>query len=416
MIEHIGQRAGLFRSKRALASLSTGGLAIALATAGTAAALPLAPVRPPAPATINSVVPVAVFGADDRVPLPRRLSDLESSIGLLYEPKTRSVCTAFCVAPNVVATASHCLFGTRGHRAPSLASMTFRPASLAKKRGGVKLAGADRGTTQLNVLTGSTNLSVAPPIEATRDWAFARLSQPICKGAELKLGARSAAALSLAGADRPVFQIGFHLDVGDWRPMLSPPCIVRRPTDRIDGRTIAEDFADAQHLLLHTCDTGGASSGSPLLADGPQGLEVVGINVGTYLQSRVLTQAGEVVHRYRSDTVANTAVSVTAFREPLLAFRSAELIEVRADLRLLQESLAALGHYRGDLDGRYGPQLRHAIEAFERSERRLPTGIASRSTLARIQALAAERASASAAAKTPPTLSTLETGSVAPRP
>ncbi len=37
------------------------------------------------------------------------------------------------------------------------------------------------------------------------------------------------------------------------------------------------------------------------------------INVGTYVRSKVLMQNGDVVHRYKSDTIANTAVASGAF-------------------------------------------------------------------------------------------------------
>jgi protease YdgD len=175
---------------------------------------------------------------------------------------------------------------------------------------------------------------------------------------------------------------------------------------------IAGDFADASALILHTCDTGGASSGSPLLVDGPRGPEVVGINVGTYLQSHVLTQDGEVLHRYRSDTVANTGVSTLAFMEQRDSFAVAEVITSRQDIRRMQRGLASAGHYDGPLDGLYGPALRAAIEKFEGAERRPRTGLASTALLRRLEAVIAERTGSPAYE---PTSDRLETGSV-PRP
>ena len=91
--------------------------------------------------------------------------------------------------------------------------------------------------------------------------------------------------------------------------------------DGADWSTIAQDFADPDALILHTCDTGGASSGSPLLLDGADGPEVIGINVGTYVQSKVLMQEGKVTQRLKADTVANTAVAARAFAAKLEAFR-----------------------------------------------------------------------------------------------
>lgn len=356
---------------------------------------------------------VAVFGTDDRTLLPARLKALEDKIGMLYEPASRSVCTAFCIDETTVATAAHCLFRTRGERPLPLANVTFRLSSMGGRRGaGVRIAGAAHGAAGQNVITGTTSLSTKPPIDATRDWALVRLASPVCRKGGLPLVRRSPAELSAVEGERPLYQVGYHGDFGKWRLTLSPPCTVRRLGRAEHGRNIAGDFADASALILHTCDTGGASSGSPLLVDGPRGPEVAGINVGTYLQSHVLTQDGEVLHRYRSDTVANTGVSTLAFMEQKDRFAVADVVTSRDDIRRMQRGLRAAGHYEGRVDGRYGPALRTAIENFEAAERRPRTGLASTEILRRLEAVIAERGSAPGYA---PTSDRLETGSV-PRP
>ena len=144
------------------------------------------------------------------------------------------------------------------------------------------------------------------------------------------------------------------------------------------GQTIRRDFANPDQLLLHTCDTGAASSGSPLLVDGPHGPEVVGINVGTYVQSKVIMLNGEVLHRFKSDDVANTGVNALAFAPALEAFLKAETLMSRKDVRRLQDALAARGLYAGPRDGRYGPGLKVAIEGFERASRMPVSGLATR--------------------------------------
>src|SRR5689334_18420350 len=68
---------------------------------------------------------VAVFGTDDRVALPAKYKDVQQKIGLLFNMRSRTVCTAFCVALDVVATAGHCLHRTLGERAPQLADFWF---------------------------------------------------------------------------------------------------------------------------------------------------------------------------------------------------------------------------------------------------------------------------------------------------
>ena len=337
----------------------------------------------------ETVQPVAVFGADDRTLLPSRMRALEEKVGLLYEPKTRTVCTAFCVDTSTVATAAHCLYRTRGEAPVPLSNVTFRLASMSKRMAGVRIAGADRDAAAQHVLTGTTNLSTTPPIDATRDWALVRLASPVCKSGGLPLVNRKPAELSADDNARPIYQVGYHGDFGDWRLTFSPPCAVRRLGQKVSGQTIAGDFADSSALILHTCDTGGASSGSPLLADGPRGPEVIGINVGTYLQSHVLIQSGEVLHRYRSDTVANTGVSTLAFLEQKDQFARAGILSSRREISRLQNALSATGYYRGPADGRYTPELRLAIERFEAGERRPRTGLASTQTLRRLEAIVA---------------------------
>ncbi len=386
---------------------STAAPVLAASPAHPAAAAPYRDTGP------NLLRPVAVFGADDRTLLPDRLKPLEDKVGMLYEPGSRSVCTAFCIDEQTVATAAHCLFRTRGERPLPFANITFRLSSMGGRRSpGIRIAGAAQGAAAQNVISGTTSLSTKPPIDATRDWALIRLAAPVCRKGGLPLVRRSPAELSAIDGERPLYQVGYHGDFGKWRLTLSPPCTVRRLGRTESGRIIAGDFADASALILHTCDTGGASSGSPLLIDGPRGPEVVGINVGTYLQSHVLTQGGEVLHRYRSDTVANTGVSTLAFMEQKERFATAKVVTSREDIRRMQRGLAAAGHYRGLIDGRYGPALRSAIENFEAAERRPRTGLASSDLLRRLDAVIAER---SGAPGYEPTSDRFETGSV-PRP
>ena len=333
---------------------------------------------------------IAVFGADDRLLLPKRMRALQSKIGLIYEPKSRSVCTAFCVDSSTIATAAHCLFRTRGEPSLSLSKLTFRLAASPRDPG-THIAGVASGSAEQNIVTGSTSLSTRPPIDATRDWALIRLAAPACRSGGLSLSPRTPAELAAPAADRQPYQVGYHRDFGDWQLTLSPPCSVRQSAGNRDDGAAARDFVDLDALILHTCDTGGASSGAPLLVDGPHGPEVVGINVGTYLQSRVFTQAGEVVHRTRSNAVANTGVSTAAFRDSYRRFSEAIVLTSRREIRRVQSALAATGHYRGAVNGRYGSALRQAIEAFERSELLVPTGLVSADLVGRLQTVVALR-------------------------
>ena len=123
-----------------------------------------------------------------------------------------------------------------------------------------------------------------------------------------------------------MFNIAYHRDLPKWQPMLNTGCGVQRDFDDADWTTIRRDFSDPDQLLLHTCDTGAASSGSPLLIERPDGPEVVGINVGTYVQSKVIMLNGEVLHRFKSDDVANTGVNALAFAASLDKFLGADTL------------------------------------------------------------------------------------------
>lgn len=336
-------------------------------------------------------VPIAVFGRDDRVLLPAKMADLEGRIGLLYERGTRSVCTAFCVADRIIATAGHCIYPTTLERPPSLRGFVF---TLRQQRpvASSSIVGSAAGGGQQNVMAGSLRISTRPPIDASRDWALIKLSKPVCAGKALRLTRRSPEELSRLASLRRVYQVAFHRDFSNWKLAYGPNCEVKRAFGQATWKSIARDFTEANHLVLHGCDTGGASSGSPLLTMGPQGPEVVGINVGTYVQSRVLMQNGEVIKRFKADTVANTGVSSSAFADKLEMFQRAEIIAKRDDIKRLQLLLAHQNLYEGNLDGLYGVQLKAAIEAFEAQEKRPVTGLATVPLLQRLSVIGANAA------------------------
>jgi hypothetical protein len=352
---------------------------------------------------------VAVFGTDDRASLPPDRSTLRSSIGLLYEGRTHSVCTAFCVGDDIIATAGHCLFRTAGERPPKLQGFSFRLQPLTGAGASSRISGSDRKAESQHVIAGSLQLRVNPPIDAAYDWALLRMREPICKGHALPISRHPEGELIKLSAAQRVYQVSYHRDFGNWELAYGAPCPIRRSFGGADWSAISKDFVDARHVILHTCDTGGASSGSPMLIDGPAGPEVIGINVGTYMQAKVLTQRGEVVHRYKSEMVANTAVGASAFRPALEALSRADIIATRPEIKELQRLLSVQGHDSGVPDGIYGGKLNAAIRAFERAEGRNETGLATISLLKRLAALDAERRGRGPG-KQPP--AGVETGSV----
>jgi putative peptidoglycan binding protein/trypsin-like peptidase len=365
---------------------------IAAALAATAVA-GQAPAWQPAPRqqSGSTALPVAVFGSDDRMPTPAKYKDAQEKIGLFFNPRRRTVCTAFCVAPDVIATAGHCLLGTGEERPARFADFWFaRNFDVVREH--VRVAGYANGTAAQHVMLGSTSLSVRPPIGATRDWALVRLARPACsKGALPVRVLPIEQILSEAGAQH-VFQIAYHRDYIPWKLAYSRPCGVARDFGPVEWKQIVRDFAEPEALLLHTCDTGAASSGSPILLDTPNGPEVIGINVGTYQQSKVLMQDGEVKKRLKADTIANTGVASAAFAGKLEAFRQAVILATPAQMRELQGLLAQRQLYSGPVDGNYGAPVKTAIEAYEKAEGLTVTGLATMALLQRLGGgVAAER-------------------------
>jgi protease YdgD len=328
---------------------------------------------------------VAVFGADDRVPVPARYKDLQDKIGLLFNPRSHMVCTAFCVAPDIVATAGHCLHRTHGERPPRLADFWFA-RNYDAERQFARIAGYGNGAAAQHVMSGTMDLSVRPPIDATHDWALVRLARPACSKGVLPIRALSPDALMTEAKAKHIFQVSYHRDFMPWKVAYSQPCGVARSFGNADWSTIARDFSDPAQLVLHTCDTGGASSGSPLLLDTPQGPQVVGINVGTYVQSKVLMENGQVTKRMKADSVANTAVGSGAFAAKLASFRQAAILSSPEKMRELQTMLKRRDLYSGPVDGTYGPSLRAAIETYEAAHGMPVTGLATQALMKRLGA------------------------------
>ena len=335
-------------------------------------------------ALAGSEATASIFGADERVPLPQSLQKAGARLGLFFDSGSHSVCTAFCVAPDVIVTAAHCLYRTNGQQPLPLNDLSFKLHGTSQS---VRIAGADTGAPEANVSPGSTQLNVQPPIDATRDWAIVRLAQRACTAGVFKVKSKPVNEVMRLASSGRVFNLAYHRDLPKWQPMLNTGCDVKRSFDDADWPTIRRDFSNPEQLLLHTCDTGAASSGSPLLIDGADGPEVIGINVGTYVQSKVIMLNGEVLHRFKSDDVANTGVNALAFAPSLDAFLAADTLRTRRDVRRLQDALSARGLYSGPRDGVFGPALRTAIMTFERASLLRTTGLATRALL---QALTVE--------------------------
>jgi protease YdgD len=159
---------------------------------------------------------------------------------------------------------------------------------------------------------------------------------------------------------------------------------VARDFRSVPWSSIAPDFLGAEQMLLHHCDTGGASSGSPILIERRGAVSVIGINVGTYVQSKILTERGQVTLREKAETVANTAVNANVLAGRIELLRDAAILPSGAPLRDLQQRLSEQRLYQARIDGSYGPILKSAIEGYERASRLPVTGLATEGLLARL--------------------------------
>lgn len=382
------------------------------ALAAAALRVPVSPMRSERALATESKPPVqkiAVFGDDDRGPVPVELNETRDKIGLLYNGKAQIVCTAFCVAPDVIATAAHCLFRTADDRPPALADFVFA-RSRHQTQSASRIAGFASKSISQNVISGNMQIRVRPPIDAASDWALIRLSASDCK-ISLAIKTLNNEEIAQAAQANQVFQLSYHRDYDNWEMAYSKPCEAAQSFGDVNPGMIARDFSNPQSLILHRCDTGGASSGSPLLLAAPGGPFVIGINVGTYVLSRTLMRDSGSAQRLRQDVIANTAVNAAVFQPMIAALREASILEGIGPIRRLQQLLGDLHHYAGPMDGSYGPLLRAAIHDFELTQGLPVTGLASHDLLMLLEraSIAARRPAHLPSSAVPP-LPTAPTG------
>ncbi len=325
---------------------------------------------------------MAVFGDDGRRELPEKYSGLEGKIGMIYEPISQTLCTAFCVAPDVVATAAHCLFQAKAAKIPAISSLSFR-LDYGKVSTSTGLAGSRKGVEKNFVAVGTTKFNQEPPLSAPLDWALARLERPICRFGVLDVVPKTVPELAQATTEKRIFQVAYHWDYQHWKLAYSGACTISRSFS-LQWRAIQQHFSDSEDLVLHDCDTGGASSGSPILMDTPLGPVAVAINVGTYTRTRLFLRQGRVVKRLNPDVIANTGVNARAFKHIIAELGTAQILESPDELSQLQLELRARALYSGKVDGILGRNTRSAIRQFEVSNGLTATGLPTQKVLDQI--------------------------------
>jgi len=182
------------------------------------------------------------------------------------------------------------------------------------------LAGETRSGIRHNIVSGTNHLNVVPPIDAGSDWAVARLANPICSSGGLPLTPASREEIEAKAASGAVYQVGMHRDLSARTLVRGEPCSISNSFRGVTGAIIERDFKEPETVFLHDCDTGPGSSGSPLLIDGETGPEVAGLNVGTYVLSRMTEKDANGEARETSEPIANTAIVTSQFREAINSF------------------------------------------------------------------------------------------------
>ena len=232
------------------------------------------------------------------------------------------MCTAFCVAKDVVATAGHCLLSTAGERPPRFADFWF-PRNYDAAREIARIAGHANGTAAQQRDVGSTSLNVRPPIDATRDWALVRLARPACTKGVLPVRVLPIERILSEAEAKRVFQIAYHRDYMPVEARLrASPAAWRKSFETSDWKHDRAGLLRSRGAAAAYLRHGRGLVGLADAARQARGPEVIGINVGTYVQSKVLMQDRQVKKRLKADTVANTAVASAAFAGKLEAFRA----------------------------------------------------------------------------------------------
>lgn len=316
-------------------------------------------------AAFSSSSHAAVFGSDERRPLDTKASSLAQKIGVLASAKTGVLCTAFCVAPDMIATASHCLFGTAASRGPRLSDLRFKLGADGKRSS--QLADVQSFAQDQTIISGTRQLAVAPPIGAAQDWAVARLDRPLCKAGGIALAEHSQRDIDAAAARGAIYQVAIHADLPGTKLRVSRPCAIRKDFPNVRRTALARDFMALDKVVFHDCDTGGGSSGSPLLVDTPSGPEVIAMNVGTYVMARTVPSArlpDDTSNATSSDALANTAILLNDLRDAIHALSESDTLTSRADILQVKSMLHDAGFYNGALNGDVTADLREAVYRF----------------------------------------------------
>ncbi|MEL6736965.1 MAG: trypsin-like serine protease, partial [Pseudomonadota bacterium] len=233
--------------------------------------------------------------------IPDEHAYLRPGIGFLFRNGRGPMCTAFCIADRVIATAAHCLY-RRGYdnRADQQSRMSLR---LPRQDGPGEYwarAGVSRiSPREIEWYNLSGDYQRPRQIDAStfnNDWALARIDTPICQNHALPVAhGPERGDIKYIG---DLFMIGQH-NQRVRNKLWWSTCSLLKTERRAVGRR-ADYYQGLDNLFLHNCDGAPGSSGSPIFADFNGTTKVIGVHVG---RSRLRK---EIPGELRSVGIANT--------------------------------------------------------------------------------------------------------------
>jgi len=324
-----------------------------------------------------------VIGKDNRVLVPKTHSKHARGIGILYDRKRKTGCTAFCVGNDVIATAAHCLSYVIVKKR-KLDRHVRDSAFFLMSNGTVRIS----ANLRTNLVGGesspwSSMLAGKPPPGRGRisnrawlsvkdnDWALAKLSEQICYGEVHAFVSSKLLRRRSKLRKAKVFTIGFHGDKNDKRPRFSK-CRIRRVTG---GKKSA--------LAHHTCDTMPGSSGSPIFINTAEGPRVVALVVGQTSGGKWRRRGNgrkQIISRWRSNIAALPLEILTKLER----FETIEFAPYELSTQGLQKELISAGYLTGKADGIAGPQTKAAIMKVEKELGLTPLGLPTKQVMDRL--------------------------------
>ncbi len=235
-----------------------------------------------------------IFPPDTRQPVPSWHAEIAAAVGVLINPHVEGICTAFCIAPDVIATAGHCAVDRRGTiNRDGVQRLRFL------RRPGPSHAPAqpDRSMLSGEFRAGTRQPRSQLPMSGSDDWIVARLASSACGDSAIQLTAEPQGDLErtrAAAAAGRLRMLAFHADRWSRQapaPLFSARCNPIPPAPAHLTARRDRHFTSVDAIIFHRCDIAGFSSGGPMFLETADGrLHLVAVNSGTYEMPRTVAR------------------------------------------------------------------------------------------------------------------------------